>query len=355
MLPPDVLIHAPAYPNWPPGAPDPCVFRDDVFRPGVAPAFSIHLSCYNRQGQIAVTLTQLLKLTAEAWELVVVDDGSTDGSLAVIDGVLDSFAAGWPPCASASSQLDVLARWPAGSTAAAVGDLGARCVLRDAPPPALVRVRVVRTPGVFATSVNNLQMRLAHPAADFFVQVDDDQFMTTPAWNARLAEPARRYADVFSTSARCAHGVPHSCTLHGAKCTDSGAPHAAPWAFYVADSGNRGPLLIRAAMAARLGYLDEVNFAGVLTTNCDHDMNVRAYYGRPPAPGGERPPPPRWVSGYVPLQWAEEREGRSPTAAATRNATAAFKAWFEARRAAADAPPHLGHSGYCDHDGTRAL
>ena len=88
----------------------------------------------------------------------------------------------------------------------------------------LVRVLVVSNPnpGMFETAADNIKFRLAHPATHFFILVHDDQVMTAPGWNVLLAQPARRWGDVFSVSMRCAHDWIQEGNLVG-KCLNVGA------------------------------------------------------------------------------------------------------------------------------------
>lgn len=182
--------------------------------------------------------------------------------------------------------------------------------------------------------------------APFYILVQDDQLMTTPAWNVKLAFPLRAWSDrVFSASARCAHGHPKRGVKRGPKCDNPLAlqPRTAGdgrCAFHIADSGNRGPLIIRAAYAHALGYLDEVNY---LSANDDHDLNWRAFHT-----SGKS-----WVSGFLPLDYTEERRFRTgsiPTqygdpvavlrsprdnGSTVTDKIEAYKAWFLARKKAA--------------------
>ena len=361
ILPTTSLIHAPAYPNWAPFLPGPCVAREEVLLPGAAPAFSVQVNVWNRERQVHIALIQLLKLTREPWELIVVVDGATDDSLGSVNEVLDGYLCGWPACGIGAEQVMVNASdvWPSGTEAQSVGNVGVACALNGAPPQSLIRALVITVPvtGYMGTFANNLHMRVAAAApfpAEFFIFVDDDQFMTVPGWNVWLAHPARTFEDVFSASMRCAHGWPDSSNLAGmgGKCADSLAVqrplgaglHAGQWRFSVRDSGNRGPLLLRASMARDLGYLDEVHFAGVWTDGSDdHELNKRAFgYGSHKAR--------RWVSGVMPIPYTEERCCRSVEAPEGSAAGARLKEWWLARRDAAPLLESLGSSSGHDED-----
>lgn len=346
ILPTSALVYTPAYPNWPAFLSGPCVVRNDVLQSNITPIFSVLVNVWNREQQLRTTLVQLLKLTREPWELVVFVDGATDGSLVVANNVLDGLLRGWPACNTTSEAVAATANdvWPSGTKEEAVGNVGIACHLDDAPPLSLVRTLVLTMPkaSMQETFANNLKMRVASATQkppSFFVFVQDDQFMTLPGWNTWLAHPLRTYADVFSVSARCAHGFPEYDTLFGAKCSNSialqeslsaGAP-AGYWTFRVADSGNRGPLILRASTARMLGFLDEIHFAGVWTDgDDDHELNVRAF-------GYGAWTPHRFVSGVLPIPYTEERCCRSPETTDAAQTSALVRQWWQERRALAPA------------------
>ena len=375
ILPTSALVHAPAHPNWASSLlAGPCVVRIEELLPPLQarsnalspatppppPVFSVLLNVWNRERQVRTALVQLLKLTREPWELIVFVDGASDGSLRAVNAVLDELLAppGWPACAASADEVAARAGdvWPNGTAAASVGEVGLACHLRGAPPLPLVRALVLALPTTAAsmqeTFANNVQMRVAAAAAaappEFLVIVQDDQLMTLPGWNVALAAPARAFVDVFSVSARCAHSWPEYGDAAGAKCGDSlavqapleaGAP-AGHWSFHVRDSGNRGPLLLRARAARELGFLDEVHFAGMWTRgNDDHELNKRAY-------GYGAWPPRRLVSGVLPIPYTEERCCRSPDAGGDAALRAQMHGWWDARRAQAPPLPEmLGASG----------
>ena len=309
------------------------------------PQFSVLVNVFNSEAKLRIVLTQLLKLTAEPWELILNFDGCSDGSHQVaIDlmqrafGKVGSSTSAWPNCPYPLSTVNVSAVWRSGHNLDShQGDIGRECWLADdlhdarTAPLVSVKFLVTSGAGLFATASDNLKMLASR--APFYILVDDDQFMTTPAWNVKLAFPLRAWSDrVFSASARCAHGYPKYGAMRGPKCANTLAlqPRTAGdgrCAFHIADSGNRGPLIIRAAYAHALGYLDEVNYMGVVTTNDDHDLNWRAFHT-----SGKS-----WVSGFLPLDYTEERRFRSPLdkGSTVTDKIEAYKAWFFARRKAA--------------------
>jgi hypothetical protein len=90
--------------------------------------------------------------------------------------------------------------------------------------------------------------------------------------------------------------------------------------FYVRDTGNRGPLAVRASYARRIGYFDETRFFG--GGDDEHEMNLRAN-----ARHG-------WVSGHVPVDYTEERCCRSPAIREDGGAlTARYREWLSKRMA----------------------
>lgn len=280
--------------------PPPYVHLDSWLSP-IQPEYSVLVNVYNRERTLHLILVQLLKHTKGPWELIVAIDGSTDRSLDVVDQVWKRWQS-WPQCNHNVTDTQIV--WQSGARPNEnQGDIGLECHTGDV-SLVHIAVYVIPPPGVFATAADNLKMR--HAAGTFFILVDDDQLMTTPGWNVRLVYPLRAWPDVFSVSGRCAHGFRDGREADpyvGPKCRDSRAPQPAEvgtrCTFFVRDSGNRGPLALRATMVRRLDYLDEANFLGVITTSCDHDLNVRAYtrFG--------------WVSGFLALDYTEERKFRS--------------------------------------------
>lgn len=57
------------------------------------PAVSVNLCCYNGERYLVETLDSVCAQTFKDWELVVIDDGSSDGTGAIIQRYID---AGWP-------------------------------------------------------------------------------------------------------------------------------------------------------------------------------------------------------------------------------------------------------------------
>lgn len=339
------LIHAPPYPNWPPGHPGPCMAYDVVYDHKQPPVFSVLVTSFNRENQVSLVLIQLLKLTTEPWELIWVDDGSTDKSLDRVLAELDRYDTAWPNCPYNETQIDEHAIWPDGSDQNESGDMGRRCTLMA---PTLVRARVVRIPstGLLEAFDNNLQMRMAHPASKFFILFQDDQFMTSPGWNTQLAQALRTYDDVFSVSMRCAHGWPSmDGGLTGVKCTNTCLGQSQPWRLYIRDSGNRGPLILNAAMTRSLGYMDEINTGLTPHADGDHELNVRAYVKH------------QWKSGFVPVPYTQHScaggIGRSPTTLEEQTQNKIVREWNAERTKLLGSPIQWPSSNM--HDSEREL
>ena len=64
---------------------------------GEAPRVSVVLPAYNRQQYIGPTIESVIAQTLERWELVVYDDGSTDGTLDVANSYRQRGPAGAGP------------------------------------------------------------------------------------------------------------------------------------------------------------------------------------------------------------------------------------------------------------------
>lgn len=278
----------------------PCLAYEKTTHPNVVPTHSILINVFNSAARLRVVTTQLLKMTTGAWELIALFDACSDDSAQVMRGTLDR-SDDWLACPY--STVDSSAVWRSGvNLTSHQGDMGRECWLSNL-SSTLTRIALIDVPGaeLRETAANNMLMLAAR--GEYFILLQDDQIMTQPGWNVALTVPLRTWPDVFSVSARCAHAfpLPSINQLRGAKCLDSGAVHPTDamsrCTFYVRDSGNRGPLALRADYAYRLGYLDEVMFDG--GGNDEHDINTRAWeqYG--------------WVSGHAPVDATEERCCRS--------------------------------------------
>ena len=332
--PPPVLEQPTKPPGFVPPPPVLTVNRPDKFGvPYLAedkwleqrrPTFSVLVNVYNSARKLRLNMVQLLKMTTGAWELIVLLDGCSDNSLEVVQKVWQEWAS-WPRCEYPVKDIDVRRVWQSGQALDAFqGDIGHECLLG---PSSLVHFRLIVVPGagLFATAADNLKMRNA--MGDYFILVDDDQLMTQYGWNERLVYPLRTWSQVFSVSMRCAHaykdGVPSNPGLTGPKCPDTLAVQSnidsERCKFYERDSGNRGPLAIRAEYALKLELMDEMNFLGVVTMNCDHDFNQRAFEQH------------GWASGFLPIDYTEERCCRS----AARNGALVdqYVQWWRERQA----------------------
>jgi len=263
---------------------------------GAEVQFSIIVNVFNHEATIERVLRQVFKLTTESFEVIVFFDGCTDASLARARAVLQRYLAGWPRCTAFAAAADSTAE-----CIAAADQLTAVHRTREptvsggdsAATPGFAHVRyIVQPPGnsVYETSGNNVAMRAA--TGRFLILMQDDMYLTEPGWNSRLAAAVREHDDVVSVSAMCAH------TLHPLgqdKVGPCGAPagyqrrmaRAPPGArdtFVVRPTSNRGPLLLDAAKAHTLGYLDEYNYR---IMNDDHDFHCRAALER------------GWVTGHL--------------------------------------------------------
>lgn len=292
------LLHSPEFRPVSFGVP--CLAYEKVSQHDVSPSYSILINVFNSAARLRVVTTQLLKMTTGVWELIALFDACTDDSAQIMRDTLDR-SADWPRCPY--STVNTSAVWQSGVNLTSYqGDMGRECWLANH-DSTLTRIVLIDVPGaeLRETAANNMLMLASR--GQYFILLQDDQIMTQPGWNVALTVPLRTWPDVFSVSSRCAHAFPLQSTdqLRGAKCVDSAAVHPtnaeARCMFYVRDSGNRGPLAVRADYAHRLGYLDEVRFDG--GGNDDHDMNTRAWEQH------------RWVSGHAPVDATEERCCRS--------------------------------------------
>ena len=251
-----------------------------------APVFSLQYTVFNQETAVIAHLQALLSRASarEPFELVVVFDDCTDHSVPLVHTFLDAALKGcvgggggeWP-----QQHLPTLSTVP-DALLPNTSELTTSCI-----NPALVHVRTIVQPtSVWETTANNIGARAASPHSDYVVFIQDDQLVTQQDWNVVLAAPVRLWQEVVAVTARCAHntytvggnGQSEHLDLRGRCSTNVGEPLS--WSaqerctFYIRDSGNRGPLLVRHSALRQLGYFDEVHF---WLDNSDHDLLARAY------------------------------------------------------------------------------
>jgi len=319
----------------------PCLAYERSYEPLVRPTFSVLLSSFNAAARLPIVVTQLLKLTRGDREFLFLCDACSDDSFDIVRSLLeqsqssgssssdsssdssssdsssdssssDSHSSGsrnsssssWPPCPYDEGDIDQAAVWQTDVNLTSYqGDIGRQCHLSQ--KGRLTRAAMIDVRGgaeLLETAANNVLMLSAR--APFLILLQDDQLMTQPGWNVALTTPLTTWLDVFSVSARCAHSFDfprQGGQLTGAKCTSTlevqPKEKELRCRFYVRDTGNRGPLAVRASYARRIGYFDETRFFG--GGDDDHEMNLRAY-----ARHG-------WVSGHAAIDYTEERCCRS--------------------------------------------
>ena len=297
----------------------PCLAYERLHEPRTPPTYSILVSAFNAAARLRIVTTQLLKMTRGDYELILLCDACTDGSLDVVRDTLER-SASWPPCPHTA--VDPAAVWQTGvNLTSHQGNVGRECWLPD--KGRMTRSVLIDVTGaeLLETAANNALLLTAR--SPYTILVQGDQIMTQPGWNVALATPLATWPDVFSVSARCAHAFDYSQQggpLTGAKCPSSLTPQPVDAGrrclFYVRDTGNRGPLALRTAYAQHIGFLDETRFFG--TGEDEHDMNLRAYARH------------TWVSGHAPVDFTEERCCRSPVNRTLGNAqlTARYRQWL---------------------------
>eukprot|EP00041_Stephanoeca_diplocostata_P031077 m.958537 g.958537 ORF g.958537 m.958537 type:complete len:459 (-) comp23881_c0_seq1:2553-3929(-) len=281
MISNDSLIFDPPHID---GQDDPCLLADSWLLRGVLIArkssvqhvFSIIVNIFNHQHTIERVLRQIFKTTSETYELILFFDGCTDDSIKLALQLVDSYVEGlWNTCANVDDIAD-----PHVQCKTTTGNL--------------IHVRaIVQPPGnsVYETTGNNIAMRSAE--GKYFVLMQDDMYMTEPAWNSRLAAGPRAFDDVVSVSAMCAHNlVDHSKNKVG-PCGALRQMRAKrppqkdgdmSCEMHIRETANRGPLLLDAIKTKTLGYLDELNFR---LARDDHDFHCRARVDH------------HWVTGHI--------------------------------------------------------
>lgn len=190
--------------------------------------YSVVLIVFNQEQLVPEVVSALLENTKDSWELIVIFDYCTDNSIASVEEALLNFG----------------------------------CMISDPSgifgPQTSTTVHQVtlveqRTP-IFETVATNLGLLLSR--GEFAILVQDDMVVKEGFWNVKLAGPAKIYEDVAGVSARCAHSYKSLQSAIGVDCGHKGNLCT----FYVRDTCNRGPLLLRMSHVRLLGYFDERNF-----------------------------------------------------------------------------------------------
>jgi glycosyltransferase involved in cell wall biosynthesis len=156
---------------------------------------------------------------------------------------------------------------------------------------AIARIVVVEAVDVplFETICDNIGFRLA--TGKWLLEIQADMKMTQRDYNIRLSLPFLIYDNVIAVSGRCCHSLNQSEIIgRGGLDIELGVDALGldRDIFYVHEVCNRGPLLLDAARAAALGYLDEMNY---FLDYSEIDLVLRAYETH------------KWICGYVPIDF----------------------------------------------------
>ena len=202
------------------------------FSDGVA-EYGVVVSIHNRADILERTLSSLLATTLGAWELALVLDACTDGSLAVAQRVL---RARTPPCGGENLRRAVVFE--------VEGRAGHRAL--------------------FETAADNLGMRMLEPTLAY-VLVQPDVVFEERGWNLWLA--AALTSDVFAVSARCVVRMDkpkgqrylsrNQWCAGNRRRPRKAVPEESQFMALVAHHAPRGPLLLRASAMRALGFFDE--------------------------------------------------------------------------------------------------
>ena len=223
----------------------PCLLRSSTSQKGVdiTPVeYSIILVVFNQEDIIHEVVSRLLIHTKGSWEFIIVFDYCIDRSIEFVEKALLDHGC------SFSSETHVYC-------------------------DQIQNIRLIeqKTP-LFETSSTNLGLQQS--SGNFSILVQDDMLIKQDYWNAKLAGPVLAYDDVVGVSARCATSYKtwHDNDNIGLDC---GTRRGAPCTFYVRDTCNRGPLLLKMRYVRMLRYFDEENF--YLGWD-EHDFFARAWH-----------------------------------------------------------------------------
>jgi len=150
---------------------------------------------------------------------------------------------------------------------------------------------------LFETACDNVGFK--HAKGIYVLEIQADMEMTEIGYNMRLLTPFLLDDNIIGISGRCCHdfnvanGIGKLGLRQNAAMRDLGIDINA---YYIAETCNRGPLLLHADKLRKLGYLDEVNY---FLDNSDHDLFARAYYLF------------KWTCGYIPIDYNSPLENGS--------------------------------------------
>ena len=158
------------------------------------------------------------------------------------------------------------------------------------PPSFLVKIIIIESYiPMFETQSDNLGFYLSD--SKYVLEIQADMEMTEYGYNNKLLKPFLTNPNIIGISGRCCHGLrdPEECVGKcGMNIEKDLLNNIDRNAYYIAETCNRGPLLLDNYKLKELGYLDEVNY---FLDDSDHDLFARAYYYK------------KWICGYSPIEF----------------------------------------------------
>ena len=161
----------------------------------------------------------------------------------------------------------------------------------------LIKITILKSNiPLFETSADNLGFIISE--GKYILEIQADMKMTETGYNVKLLKPFLKYDTVIGVSGRCCHNLTNNKGIGklGYSIEQPLNNDIDKNAFYVAETCNRGPLMLDVSKLKELGYLDERNF---YLDNSDHDLFCRAYYFK------------KWICGYIPIEFESELKNGS--------------------------------------------
>lgn len=225
------------------------------------PFFSIVIPIYNQETIILQNLESILNNTTEQmYEIILILDCCSDNSEEIVKKYIDNM---------------VVESYPL-----------------------LINVVVLKSNiPLFETSADNLGFYCS--TGKYILEIQADMKMIDYGYNMQLLKPFILNNNIIGISGRCCHSFDETQgigKLGGDIIKSLSELNINKNAYYIAETCNRGPLLLDHSKLKELDYLDETNY---FLDNSDHDLFARAFFLK------------KWECGYVPIDFHAPLENGS--------------------------------------------
>jgi len=215
------------------------------------PFISVVIPIYNQEGIIERNLRSVLEtITETPYEMILIVDSCSDKTLEKVLGVFEGMEL----------------------------------------PELLTNVVVMKSVSpLFETAADNLGFLCSR--GEYIMEIQADMQMVERGFNMALLRPFFRINNLIAVSGRSCHGLSydHGLGKMGVEVEKPLDSRLKRDHLYIAETCNRGPIILRRKMVEELGYLDEVNY---FLNYSEHDLFTRARVLK------------TWYCGYVPMEFS---------------------------------------------------